>query len=58
MEKRRRIEHHRQEAQIYKQYYKPSFNVVRFFKSILGVIIFGSTTVAHSYAPVDKKRFK
>ena len=54
--KNKRIEHSHREVTIYKAYYKPSFNVFRFFKSILGVLLFGSTSVAHSYATADRKR--
>jgi hypothetical protein len=56
--KNRNIEHGRQGAKIYEAHYKPSLNITRFFKSILGILIFGRTTVAHSYAPVKKKVFK
>jgi hypothetical protein len=56
MENRRRIGHNHREVKIYKDYYRPSLNLVRFCKSILGVLIYGSTTVAHHYTPVDKKR--
>jgi hypothetical protein len=55
---RRRIAHHREEVKIYRNHYKRSFNLIRFFKSILGVLIFGSTTVAHSYAPIQKRKLK
>ena len=54
--KNKHIEHSHREVTIYKDYYKPSFNVVRFCKSILGVLLFGSTSVAHHYAPVDRRR--
>jgi hypothetical protein len=46
--KNRNIRHARQEVKIYEMHYKPSFNILRFTKSILGVLIFGRTTVAHS----------
>ncbi|HUQ96111.1 MAG TPA: hypothetical protein VM010_00495 [Chitinophagaceae bacterium] len=54
--KNKRIEHSHREVTIYKAYYKPSFNLFRFFKSILGVLLFGSTSVAHHYAPVERRR--
>jgi hypothetical protein len=53
--KNRSIEHSRQEVKIYEDYYKPSFNIGRFVKSILGVLIFGRSTVAQSYVPLKKK---
>ena len=56
--KNRRIVHSRQEVKIYGDYYKPSFNLWRFFKSIFGVLIFGSTSVAHHYVPIEKKKLK
>ena len=54
--KNKRIEHASEEVKIYKDYYKPSFNPTRFIKSIFGVLIFGSTSVAHHYAPVERRR--
>ncbi|MFN2440261.1 MAG: hypothetical protein ABR503_13745 [Chitinophagaceae bacterium] len=56
--KNRGIAHSRREAEIYKAYYKPSFNLLRFFKSILGVFLFGKSTVAHHYVPVKKRTLK
>ncbi|MFL5786996.1 MAG: hypothetical protein ACJ748_03005 [Flavisolibacter sp.] len=53
--KNRHIVHIHQEAEIYKDYYRPSLNLWRFTKSILGVIIFGSSTVAKGYAPAKKR---
>jgi len=54
--KNRDIVHARQEVKIYKEYYQPSFNLWRFTKSIIGVLFFGSSTVA-GYSPT-KKRIK
>lgn len=54
--KNKRIEHSHREVTIYKDYYKPSFNLFRFFRSIMGVFLFGSTSVAHHYAPVERRR--
>lgn len=54
--KNKRIEHTSREVKIYKEYYKPSFNVVRFFKSVFGVLLFGSTSVAHSYARLERRK--
>lgn len=56
--KNKRIVHARQEVKIYEDYYKPSINPFRFLKSVLGVLIFGRTLVAHSYAPVQKRNLK
>jgi hypothetical protein len=58
MKNKQRREHYRQDAMIYKDYYKPSFNLWRIFKSIFGVLIFGNACVAHSYMPVEKKKQK
>ncbi len=52
------ISHVREEVKIYEHHYKPSFNVVRFTKSILGVLIFGQPTVAQGYVPIKKRSFK
>jgi hypothetical protein len=54
--KNKRIEHVSEEVRIYRAYYRPSFNLLRFFKAIFGVLLFGSTTVVHSYAPLDRKK--
>ena len=54
--KNKHITHCRREVEIYKDYYKPSFNLWRFIKSILGVLLYGSGTVAHHYVPVKKRK--
>ena len=54
--KNKRIEHAHREVAIYKDYYKPSFNVFRFLKAIFGVLLFGSTTVAHDYARLERRK--
>jgi len=56
--KNKNITHGREEVKIYEAYYKPSFNIVRFVKSVLGVLIFGRSTVAQSYAPTKKRIVK
>lgn len=57
--KNRNIVHAHQEVEIYKKYYRPSFNLWRFTKSILGVLLFGRSTVARSYyIPADKRVLK
>ncbi len=53
----RHILHGREQVKIYEHHYKPSFNLFRLTKSILGVLFFGQTTVAQSYTPM-KKRMK
>lgn len=53
--KNRKIVHAHQEVEIYREYYKPSFNLWRFTKSILGVLIFGSSTVANNYGTTKKR---
>lgn len=47
--KNKNIIHARQKAEIYKAYYRPSINPLRFLKSVLGVLIFGSGTAANSF---------
>jgi hypothetical protein len=56
--KNRNIVHAHQEVEIYKEYYRPSFNLWRFTKSILGALLFGSSTVAHSHVPANKRVLK
>jgi hypothetical protein len=56
--KNRNIVHARQEVKIYSDYYKPSFNLWRFAKSILGLLLFGSSTVANSYATTKKRNLR
>ena len=56
--KNKRIKHARQETKIYESYYRPSFNLWRFLKSILGVVIFGRSTVASTYTPNGKRAFR
>lgn len=56
--KNRKIVHAHQEVEIYREYYKPSLNLWRFTKSILGALIFGSSTVARSYVPANKRVLK
>lgn len=43
-----------QQAKIYEEHYRPSLNFIRSFKSIFGVLIFGSSTVVHNYIPKKK----
>ena len=56
--KNKNIVHAHQEAEIYKDYYKPSLNLWRFTKSILVVLIFGTSTVANNYVPAKKRILK
>ncbi len=55
--KNREIIHARQEVKIYSAYYKPSLNPWRFMKSILGLLLFGTTTAA-SQATYRKRMIK
>jgi hypothetical protein len=55
--KNKDIVHARQEVKIYKEHYQPSLNLWRFTKSIIGVLFFGSSTVA-SYSPTKKRMYK
>jgi len=54
--KNKRITHSREQVEIYKDHYRPSLNLLRFAKSILGVLISGSGSVAHHYVPVKKRK--
>lgn len=54
--KNKHIEHASQEVKIYKDFYRPSMSPARFLKSIFGVLLFGTTSVAHSYARSDRRR--
>lgn len=56
--KNRRIIHSRNEVKIYEDHYKPSFNLLRFSKTILGIILFGRTSVAHHYVPIKKRSLR
>ena len=56
MKNRQRFTHYREEVRIYRDNYRPSFNVLRFAKCILGVLVYGSSSVAHSYLPVERKK--
>jgi hypothetical protein len=56
--KNRNIYHAREEVKIYENYYKPSFNVWLFLKSIFGVLLFGRSSVAHSFVPMKKRALK
>ena len=53
--KNRNIVHAHQQVEIYKDYYRPSFNLGLFFKSILGVLLFGRSNVAHTHIPANKR---
>ncbi|GAA4743121.1 hypothetical protein [Flavisolibacter ginsenosidimutans] len=52
--KNRNIEYQKQAAKIYSDAYKPSTNVIRFVRSILGALLYGSSTV-QGYSPTDKR---
>lgn len=54
--KNKDIVYAKQAAKIYSGSYKPSTNVWRFMKSILGVVISGSSTV--SYVPAKRRMIK
>ena len=54
--KNKRITHSREQVEIYKDYYRPSINLWRFAKSILGVLIMGSGSAAHHYVHVKKRK--
>ena len=44
--KNKDLVHYHESARIYRNYYKPSFNVVRLLKSVLAVFISGANPVA------------
>jgi hypothetical protein len=48
--KNKSIIHSHEEAKIYRQYYKPSFNVLLLLKSVLAVFISGTSPAASSIA--------
>jgi hypothetical protein len=51
--KNRNIEYQKQAAKIYSDAYKPSTNIFRFVRSILGALLHGSSV--HGYSPTDKR---
>jgi hypothetical protein len=44
-----------QEMRTYETYYKPSFNLLHTAKCILGVFIYGRSTVAPNYATLKRR---
>jgi hypothetical protein len=54
--KNRSITHAHEQVKIYKHYYKPSLNPVRFLKSILVVIFSGSSKAAQGFDYTRKYR--
>jgi hypothetical protein len=56
--KNKNIVHARQEVKIYREYYQPSLNLWRFAKSIFGVLLFGSSTVAGTSTTARKRMQK
>jgi hypothetical protein len=48
--KNRHIVHAHEQAKIYHNYYKPSLNIIRLLKSVLSVVISGSSAAASSHA--------
>lgn len=47
--KKRSLTHHHEATKIYRHYYKPSLNFVRLLKSVLSVIISGSSPAATTH---------
>lgn len=47
--KKNSLTHHHEAAKIYRHYYKPSFNFIRLLKSVLSVLISGSSPVANTH---------
>lgn len=58
MKNKQRLTHYCDEVRIYRDHYKPSFNLFRFAKSILGVLVYGSASVAQGYQPMERKKLK
>ena len=48
--KSRRLKYHTQAAKIYRNHYRPSYNIFQLLKSILAVLIHGSSAAASSSA--------
>jgi len=46
--KNKSITHSYEESRIYRDHYRPSLNVFRFFRAILGAFISGSSPAAHA----------
>jgi hypothetical protein len=44
--KNKNITHSHEEAKIYRSYYKPSLNIFRLLKSVLSVVVSGSSPAA------------
>lgn len=53
--KNRQITHAYNEAKIYKDYYRPSFNPLRLLRSVLAVLITGNGATAQQHVPGKKK---
>jgi hypothetical protein len=47
--KNRQLVHSHESAKIYRHYYKPSLNLFRLFKSVMSVLLSGSSAAAHTY---------
>jgi len=47
--KNKHLVHHHESAKIYRHYYKPSFSIVRLIKSVLAVIISGTSPAAANH---------
>ncbi len=45
-----------QKAKLYKNYYRPSFNIYRFIKSLLSVIVAGQSPLESSYYYHKKRK--
>lgn len=56
--KNRNTVHAREAVKIYEGHYKPSLNLFRFTRSILGVLIFGHSSVAQTYVPVKRRTLR
>lgn len=47
--KNRRLVHYHESARIYRKYYRPSFNIIRLFRSVLSIVLTGSSPSAGMY---------
>ena len=56
--KNRNILHSQQQAEIYRRHYEPSLNLLRTMRSILAMLLFGTSTVANSYTTTKKRNLR
>lgn len=52
--KPRRMRYHVESAKIYRRHYRPSYNVIRLLKSVIAVLLHGSSAAVSSAHPRHK----